>query len=421
MLSMNSLSMFWREFCALFHKTYLLAKRKRGETITEILLAYTFLALLLGMRYILDRRYNHAYQIPRFRPQDAMTFSNKDNITFYYPSNPCTDQIVNSFMTKLKLNWPMFNSTMQYLSNPDVSSLPVATQLQIHAFIYFTNLNSCTNATTMPDQITYTLRMQEYGATYYRAQRTMLLDNDIFWKRAPEDFCQSNASMLNYQTAFLGVQYFIDLAIIEYSIGIPMIDYSNIHLNHFGCPEYYFDQLHSLYNFFIPIFFSFIYLITFMMNIGYIVDERQNKTKEYLRIFGLRTWINNLVWVCRAMSLLAKLIAFLLWVITFIDFYPGVSVGVRYFMSLFPNSGLLFCFEVVLQFERKSYGVTTYKKFYTNLYTYPLYIGIILLIQCLWSVIFMLLAIYVERINPGEFGVAQPWTYLFRVCLTTYL
>jgi ABC-type glutathione transport system ATPase component len=29
----------------------------------------------------------------------------------------------------------------------------------------------------------------------------------------------------------------------------------------------------------------------------------------------------------------------------------------------------------------------------------------------------MLLAVYVERINPGEFGVAQPWNYVFkRMC-----
>jgi len=26
----------------------------------------------------------------------------------------------------------------------------------------------------------------------------------------------------------------------------------------------------------------------------------------------------------------------------------------------------------------------------------------------------MLLAVYVERINPGEFGVAQPWYFVFK-------
>jgi hypothetical protein len=53
------------------------------------------------------------------------------------------------------------------------------------------------------------------------------------------------------------------------------------------------------------------------------------------------------------LALLAKLIGFVVWVITFIDFYPGVSVGVRYFLCLFPNTGLMFCLQVVLQYERK--------------------------------------------------------------------
>ena len=31
-----------------------------------------------------------------------------------------------------------------------------------------------------------------------------------------------------------------------------------------------------------------------------------------------------------------------------------------------------------------------------------------------YSVIYFLLAIYVERLNPGEFGVSQPWNYLWK-------
>jgi hypothetical protein len=51
---------------------------------------------------------------------------------------------------------------------------------------------------------------------------------------------------------------------------------------------------------------------------------------------------------------------------------------------------------------------------YSNLFTYRLYIGVCLLLMLIYSVIYLLLAIYIERINPGEFGVAQPWNYLFK-------
>jgi hypothetical protein len=32
----------------------------------------------------------------------------------------------------------------------------------------------------------------------------------------------------------------------------------------------------------------------------------------------------------------------------------------------------------------------------------------------IYSVIYLLLAIYVERVNPGEFGVSQQWNYIFK-------
>ncbi len=54
------------------------------------------------------------------------------------------------------------------------------------------------------------------------------------------------------------------------------------------------------------------------------------------------------------LALLAKFIGFILWVLTFIDFYPGAPIAIRYIMCLFPNTGLMFCLLVVQQYERKS-------------------------------------------------------------------
>jgi hypothetical protein len=77
---------FVGEYWALFIKMLLLTKRKRTQTIIEFLLAYLFLALLLGMRYLLDRSYNQALLIPSFRPFDTMLInSTTANITYYYP------------------------------------------------------------------------------------------------------------------------------------------------------------------------------------------------------------------------------------------------------------------------------------------------------------------------------------------------
>jgi hypothetical protein len=78
---------FLNDFRAIFVKTFLLAIRKPGQTITEILLAYTFMGFLLGMRYILDRRSNSSFQIPSFRPVDALSVNGTGTVIYYYPGS----------------------------------------------------------------------------------------------------------------------------------------------------------------------------------------------------------------------------------------------------------------------------------------------------------------------------------------------
>ncbi len=58
--------------------------------------------------------------------------------------------------------------------------------------------------------------------------------------------------------------------------------------------------------------------------------------------------------------------------------------------------------------------MATFQQLYSNIFDYPLYIGVCLLLMLIYSIIYMFLAIYVERLNPGEFGISQPWNYLFK-------
>lgn len=76
---------FLSDFRALFIKTFRLAIRKPGQTAAEIILAYTFLGFLLGMRSILDRRQHNELILPPFRPQDALQPNGTGNVIYYYP------------------------------------------------------------------------------------------------------------------------------------------------------------------------------------------------------------------------------------------------------------------------------------------------------------------------------------------------
>lgn len=77
---------FANDYRALVTKMFLLTRRNLGQTVAEILLACIFMGLLIGMRHVLSCDFNATYQIPRFRPQDTMSFSEVNgNITYYYP------------------------------------------------------------------------------------------------------------------------------------------------------------------------------------------------------------------------------------------------------------------------------------------------------------------------------------------------
>jgi hypothetical protein len=107
------------------------------------------------------------------------------------------------------LNPSILLKIVQAVSDPTLSTLSSANLQSLIAFIQFTNLDSCTSPSTMPDEVKYTLRMQEYvisflaygsllfifdrnGANYYHPQNVKISENDYLWKRSPEDFCRGN-------------------------------------------------------------------------------------------------------------------------------------------------------------------------------------------------------------------------------------
>ena len=58
-------------------------------------------------------------------------------------------------------------------------------------------------------------------------------------------------------------------------------------------------------------------------------------------------------------------------------------------------------------------GMTSFEHLYSNIFSYQLYIGICLLMMIIYSFLYLLLAMYIERVNPGEFGISQPWYFPF--------
>lgn len=139
---------------------------------------------------------------------------------------------------------------------------------------------------------------------------------------------------------------------------------------------------------------------------------------------------------------MAKIFVILFWIVTAINFYDSLPSGAKYFFCLFPNAGLLFAFQIIFQYERSGmkslfYCIMTWKvkfnlvifkgeslgfpQLYKNLYNDPLNLGVILLIMIIWTVVYIPVTWYIERIFPGDYGAPLPFYFPFMVCLRSLL
>lgn len=93
--------------------------------------------------------------------------------------------------------------------------------------------------------------------------------------------------------------------------------------------------------------------------------------------------------------------------------YDTMSAGTKWGLSVFSNSGMSIGFQIMMRHEGTGVGVQ-----WSNLFT-PVSqddnftVGNTLIMLIVDAVLYLLIALYVEKIKPGDYGVAEPWYFLF--------
>ena len=100
----------------------------------------------------------------------------------------------------------------------------------------------------MPDEVKYTLRMQEYafncvvlrfnfklfiysrnGPYYFHAQDVKISKDDYLWKRPPEDFCRGNLNKKMIERLLFRLRYIepflLFISVCRYTISYRLTDY----------------------------------------------------------------------------------------------------------------------------------------------------------------------------------------------------
>ncbi|XP_050311852.1 phospholipid-transporting ATPase ABCA3 isoform X2 [Anthonomus grandis grandis] len=94
--------------------------------------------------------------------------------------------------------------------------------------------------------------------------------------------------------------------------------------------------------------------------------------------------------------------------------YDTLSLGSKVAASLFgPNTAVAFGFQVIFMYEGTAEGVQFDNIWKPNTPDDNLSLGIMMMVLLFDSGIFLLIALYVEAVYPGEFGVPQKWYFPF--------
>lgn len=91
--------------------------------------------------------------------------------------------------------------------------------------------------------------------------------------------------------------------------------------------------------------------------------------------------------------------------------YDSIGLWPKIGASLLVNSGMGFGFKVLGRYESAMIGVQWYNLFTPVTPDDDMTLGYVMLALLTASFIQMILALYIEKVKPGEFGVAEPWYF----------
>ncbi len=115
---------------------------------------------------------------------------------------------------------------------------------------------------------------------------------------------------------------------------------------------------------------------------------------------------------------MASIVGAIMWFVLLIPYNlisqnSDASVGAKLASSLLCNSAMGFGFAVMSQYETAGVGIQWHNLFSPVSPDNNLTLGAVMAVMIVASAIQMLIALYVEKIRPGEFGVPEPFYFPF--------
>uniref|UniRef100_A0A8D2HBJ5 ABC transporter domain-containing protein n=1 Tax=Urocitellus parryii TaxID=9999 RepID=A0A8D2HBJ5_UROPR len=447
------------QFAVLLWKNFTLKRRKLINSILEIFSSFIFPVVLLVFHILTDIKstgpYNFTSQPINTLPSYIKNASDWELI--YIPSNidvvkEITENVKRNLNISLKVRGFSSESEFEKYILYDYESQKV-----LAAIVFDCDFKNSSDP--LPLQVKYHLR-------FTRVQRTIWWPDKAGWKTAylfpdhpsqgPRNPNLNDGGSPGYiKEGFLIIQHALDKAIMLYhesNLGKSLFDGITIFVQRFPFPAHPYHGLLWVSSPFLPLIFILTFSPVVLSIMQYVVQEKEERLKEYQLIIGLRNWI---IWAAYFFTffllyiIIITLICVLFFtkitdepilrysdysfIFIFLVCYAIASIFFSFMVSTFFNKVCQNIFGVSSSYLMCSLGLHSNIENEAFIYDKYLFIseigvkwhnlwkpaslddnlifGYMLGMLLLDAFLYGLVTWYVETVFPGQSGVPQPWYF----------
>ncbi|XP_055326120.1 phospholipid-transporting ATPase ABCA3-like, partial [Sitodiplosis mosellana] len=237
-----------------------------------------------------------------------------------------------------------------------------------------------------------------------------------------------------YSDGFLAIQnaiawsYTINRC-IELKTCVGNISIPSIEMQRFPYPPYLNDILLNGLTDAVGLFIMLSFVYPIIGTVRFIAVEREKQLKEVMKIMGMPVWLHWTSWFVRTMIFMIVSITLMIGLLKIPMYDSSVAVFtnsnwftiwvkvpfiVQLLSCISPNVAMAYGCKSIIEFERSGEGLQ-----WTNFWSYPIIennftIGTTISFMLMTSAVFLLIALYVEKVFPGEYGVPEDCNFAFK-------
>ncbi|EHH31333.1 hypothetical protein EGK_12384, partial [Macaca mulatta] len=424
-----------RQLALLLWKNYTLQKRKVLVTVLELFLPLLFSGILIWLRLkIQSENVPNATIYPGQSIQELPLF-----FTFpppgdtwelaYIPSHSdaaktVTETVRRALVINMRVRgFPSEKDFEDYIRYDNRSSSVLAAVVFEHPFNH--------SKEPLPLAVKYHLRFSYTRRNYMWTQTGSFFLKEtegwhttslfpLFPNPGPREPTSPDGGEPGYiREGFLAVQHAVDRAIMQYHADAAtrqLFQRLTVTIKRFPYPPFIADPFLVAIQYQLPLLLLLSFTYTALTIARAVVQEKERRLKEYMRMMGLSSWLHWSAWFL--LFFLFLLIAASFMTLLFcVKVKPDVAVLSRSdpslvlaFLLCFAISTISFSF-MVSTFFSKGMGIQWRDLLSPVNVDDDFCFGQVLGMLLLDSVLYGLVTWYMEAVFPGQFGVPQPWYF----------